>query len=205
MKNLVTQIVEFGEVKRGVLGIEGNDLNAELAKNMNVKTNKGVFVNRVTPDSGAEKAGVKAGDTIVSLNGKSIQSMSELRAKVGTLGVGKSVTLGILREDKQVSLNVKLSAADQASATAANLHPMLTGANFANGKTIDGAAGVTIVDVADGSPAARLGLSKNDVIIGVGRTRIENITQLRAVLEQATGVIALQLQRENTMFYTLIR
>ena len=172
---------------------------------MNVKTNKGVFVRMVTPDSGAAKAGVKAGDTIVSLNGKPIQGMSELRAKVGTLGIDKSVKLGILREDKQVSLDVKLSAADQANVTAENLHEMLAGANFANGKTPDGEAGVVITEVADGSPAARLGLSKNDVIIGIGRTRIENITQLRSVLEQARGVIALQIQRDNTVFYTLIR
>ncbi len=205
MKNLVNQIIEFGEVKRGVLGIEGSDLNADLAKNMNVKTNKGVFVGKVVPDSGAQKAGVKAGDTIVSVNGKPIQSMSELRAKVGTLGVGKSIKIGILREDKQVTLDVKLTAADQANVTAENLHEMLAGANFANGKTADGEPGVLISEVADGSPAARLGLSKNDVIIGVGRTRIENIAQLRSVLEQARGVIALQIQRDNTVFYTLIR
>ena len=131
--------------------------------------------------------------------------MSELRAKVGTLGVGKSIKIGILREDKQVTLDVKLTAADQANVTAENLHEMLAGANFANGKTADGEPGVLISEVADGSPAARLGLSKNDVIIGVGRTRIENIAQLRSVLEQARGVIALQIQRDNTVFYTLIR
>ena len=91
------------------------------------------------------------------------------------MGVGKTVKLGILREDKQVSLDVKLSAADQASVTAENLHQMLAGANFANGKTPDGDPGVLISDVADGSPAARLGLSKGDVIIGIGRTQVNRL------------------------------
>lgn len=205
MNNLVSQIIEYGEVKRGVLGIEGNDLNAELAKAMKVKSSKGVFVGRVTPDSGADKAGIQSGDVIVSLNGKTISSMSELRAKVGTLGVGKSVKLGILREDKQLDLTVKLSAADQANVTAGNLHEMLAGANFANGKTTDGTPGVMISDVAGGSPAARLGLQKGDVIIGVARTKVDTVAELREVLGKAQGVIALQVQREDSVYYVLIR
>lgn len=205
MKNLVAQIVEFGEVKRGVLGIEGRDLNSELAKSMNVKSNQGVFINKVTPDSGADKAGIKAGDVVVSLNGKPIHNMSELRARVGTLGVGKSVKLGIVREDQQKELSVTLSGADQAKVTAGNLHEMLAGAEFANGKTSDGDKGVEITSVANGSPAKLIGLEKGDVIIGVGRLRIETVSQLREVLSKAKGTIPLQVQREDTVFYVLLR
>lgn len=205
MKNLVGQIAEFGEVKRSVLGVEGSDLNADLAKNMNVKSTQGVFIGRVTPDSGAAKAGVKAGDIITSLNGKPIHSMSELRARVGTLGVGKSVNLGILREDKQVELSVTLSAQDQAQVTAGNLHEMLAGAEFSNGKTINGDNGIVINSIAQSSPADRLGLQKGDVIVGVGRARTESVNQLRDILGKARGVIALQVQREDMLFYVLIR
>ena len=205
MKNLVAQIVEFGEVKRGVLGIEGRDLNSELAKSMNVKSNQGVFINKVTPDSGADKAGIKAGDVVVSLNGKPIHNMSELRARVGTLGVGKSVKLGIVREDQQKELSVTLSGADQAKVTAGNLHEMLAGAEFANAKTSDGDKGVEITSVANGSPAKLIGLEKGDVIIGVGRLRIETVSQLREVLSKAKGTIPLQVQREDTVFYVLLR
>jgi len=205
MKNLVTQIIEHGEVRRGALGIEGSNLNAELAKSMNVKANTGVFVGRVTPDSGAAKAGVKAGDVITSVNGRNIQSIEELRAKVGTLGAGAEVKLGIAREDKQLTVNVKLTSADQAQTSAETLHPMLAGAQFANGKTLDGNEGIVITDIANGSPATRLGLQKDDVIVGIGRTRVKNITELRTVLEKAKGVIAVQLQRGDAVFYALIR
>ncbi len=205
MQNLVNQIIEFGEVKRGVLGVEGSDLNAELAKNMNVKSSQGVFIGKVTPNSGAAKAGIKAGDIITSLNGKPIHSMSELRARVGTLGVGKSVKLGVLREDKQLELSVTLSAQDQAKVTAGNLHEMLAGAEFSNGKTIDGDNGIQISSIAQGSPADRLGLQKGDVIVGVGRARTETINQLRDILSKANGVIALQVQRDDVLFYVLIR
>lgn len=205
MKNLVNQIIEHGEVRRGVLGIEGNNLNAELAKSMNVKANTGVFVGRVTPDSGAAKAGVKAGDVITSVNGRNITSIEELRAKVGTLGAGAEVKLGIAREDKQLTVNVKLTSADQAQTSAETLHPMLAGAQFANGKTVDGNDGIVITDIANGSPATRLGLQKDDVIVGIGRTRVKNIAELRSVLEKSKGVIAVQLQRGDAVFYALIR
>lgn len=205
MKNLVTQIIEHGEVKRGVLGVEGRDSNPDVARSMNEKSTTGVFVAKVTPGSGAEKAGVKAGDIITKVNGKTIQTMGELRAKVGTLGVGKEVTLGLTREGNERTVKVTLSAGDQAQATAENLHRMLAGAQFSNGKTADGADGIQITDIANGSPAAQLGLEKGDVIIGIGRTRVNNIAELRAVLDKAKGVIAIQLQRGDAVFYTLIR
>lgn len=205
MKNLVDQIIESGEVKRGVLGIEGSDLNAELAQGMNVKQTKGVFVGRVTPDSGADKAGLKAGDVIISINGKTISSMSELRARVGTLGVGKSVKIGVAREDKQLSFDVKLTSADQANTSAGEMHRMLVGASFGNGKTIDGEPGVVISQIENGSIASRLGLEQGDVIIGVGRIKVNNISELREILTRAKGVVALQIQRENTVLYKLIQ
>jgi S1-C subfamily serine protease len=172
---------------------------------MNVKQTKGVFVGRVTPDSGADKAGLKAGDVIVSINGKTISSMSELRARVGTLGVGKSVKLGVAREDKQLSFDVKLNAADQANTSAGEMHRMLVGASFSNGKTIDGEPGVTISQIENGSIASRLGLEQGDVIIGVGRIKVNNISELREILTRAKGVVALQIQREDTVLYKLIQ
>ncbi len=205
MKNLVEQLAEFGKVKRGVLGISGNDLTQEVAKAMGVKSNKGVFVGQVTPNSGAEKAGIRSGDMIVSLNGKPIQSISELRAKVGTLGVGKSVKLGILREDKKLDIEVKLTETEQTNAVAGDMHQMLAGAEFSNGKTTDGTLGVVLNSVADRSPAAQLGLQKDDVIIGIGRTKVNTIEQLRDILSKAQGVVALQVQRDNSVYYVLIR
>ncbi|MFN6971581.1 MAG: PDZ domain-containing protein, partial [Rheinheimera sp.] len=190
---------------RGILGVEGNDLNEDIAKAMKVKSTKGVFVVRVTPDSGADKAGLRSGDVIVSLNGKTIQSMSELRARVGSMGVGKSVKIGVLREDKQLNFEVKLSEADQANVTAGNMHEMLAGASFNNGKTQDGVAGVMITEVAERSPAAQLGLQRGDVIIGVARTKVNSVAELRDILSKAKGVIALQVQRENSVYYVLIR
>ncbi len=82
MKNLTSQMVEYGQVKRGELGM-GTELNSELAKAMKVDAQRGAFVSQVLPNSSAAKAGIKAGDVITSLNGKPISSFAALRAQVG--------------------------------------------------------------------------------------------------------------------------
>lgn len=205
MKNLVAQFIEYGEVRRGALGVRGGDLNAEIAKAMKAKTNKGGWVQEVIPGSAADKAGLKSGDIITHLNGKKIGSFTEIRAKIATLGVGKEITLGILREDKAMTVKVTLEAAEATTAEAKVLHPMLEGASLSDGKTPDGEAGVVINDVAGRSPAAALGLEKGDVIVGVSRSRVTTTKELRDILSKSSGVIALQVQRGERILYVLIR
>ncbi|CAI3792193.1 Do family serine endopeptidase [Rheinheimera sp. MM224] len=205
MKNLVAQFIEYGEVRRGSLGVRGGDLNAEIAKAMKAKTNKGGWVQEVVPGSAADKAGLKSGDIITHLNGKQIDSFTEIRAKIATLGVGKEIALGILREDKAMTVKVTLEAAEATTAEAKVLHPMLTGASLSDGKTPDGENGVVINDVDQGSPAAALGLEKGDVIVGVSRSRVTNTKELREILTKSSGVIALQVQRGDRILYVLIR
>ena len=89
--NLVQQILEFGEVRRGLLGIKGGELNADLAKAFNVSAQQGAFVSEVIPNSAAEKAGLKAGDVITAMNGQKISSFAEMRAKIATSGAGKEL------------------------------------------------------------------------------------------------------------------
>ncbi len=205
MKNLVAQFVEYGEVRRGSLGVRGGDLNSEIAKAMKAKTNKGGWVQEVIPGSAADKAGLKSGDIITHLNGRQIDSFTEIRAKIATLGVGKEIALGILREDKAMTVKVTLEAAEATTAEAKVLHPMLTGASLTDGKTPDGEDGIVINGVEQGSPAAALGLEKGDVIVGVSRSRVTTTKELREVLSKSSGVIALQVQRGNRILYVLIR
>ncbi|PKM17731.1 MAG: serine endoprotease DegQ [Gammaproteobacteria bacterium HGW-Gammaproteobacteria-15] len=200
MKNLVDQIIEHGEIRRGSLGIRGGDVNAELTEAMNLSVSRGAFVNEVLPDSAAEKAGLKSGDVIVSMNGNRISSFLELRAKVGTLGAGREAKLGILRDGKERTVTVKLQELASGQVAANQMHPMLDGAELSN---VNG--GVKIDTVANNSPAAQIGLLADDVIIGVNRQRITNLAELRKALENRSGVAALNIQRGNTTLYVLIR
>ena len=99
MVNLVEQLKDHGEIRRGLLGIMGADVDAKLAKAMTLVSNQGAIVTQVTPDSSADMAGIMAGDVIVSLNGKEIKNFPELRAKIGSMGAGTEVLLGYERQE----------------------------------------------------------------------------------------------------------
>lgn len=205
MKSLTDQILEFGEVKRGMLGVQGGEVTSELAEALGYESSKGAFVSQVVPDSAAEKGGLEAGDIIVSINGKPISTFSELRAKIATLGAGKKVKLGVLRDGKQQSFNVTLGEAQQHKAKAEKIHDGLTGADLVNTNSSDRISGVKVADVAENSPAARYQLQKDDIIIAVNRTRVKNLAQFREVAEKHPGVLALNIQRGDRTLYLVIR
>ena len=130
--SLVQQILDHGEVRRGLLGIKGGELNADLAKAFNVDAQQGAFVSEVMPDSAAEKAGLKAGDVIVAMNGQKIASFAEMRAKIATAGAGKEIELTYLREGKSETVKVTLQSDEQTQANANSLIPSLEGAELTN-------------------------------------------------------------------------
>ncbi|MDP5030641.1 MAG: DegQ family serine endoprotease [Paraglaciecola sp.] len=205
MKSLVDQIIEFGEVRRGLLGILGQDVDSGLAEAMNLNVSKGAFVSEVSPDSPAEKGGIQAGDIITDLNGIAVTSFQELRAKVGSKGAGSKIRLGLLRKGKKVNVDVVLGDATQTVVAAKEIHPALEGATLTNGKTKQGDEGVIISEVVARSPAAMIGLQDDDVIIGVNRQKIDNVVALRGALDSAKGVIALSVIRGNSSLYLVIR
>ncbi|HGO5847280.1 TPA: Do family serine endopeptidase [Mannheimia haemolytica] len=202
--SLVTQIIEFGEVKRGMLGIKGGELNADLAKEFNISTQQGAFVSEVLPDSAAAKAGFKAGDVITEINGQKIRSFSELRAKVATSGVGKEIELTYLRDGKEAKAKVTLQSDSEAKVTASNLIPALKGADF-NNYNAKGIKGVEISNVEKGSIAEMRSFKKGDIIIGVNRHSVENIADLRKILETKPSVVALNIVRDGANFYVILQ
>ncbi|MDO4430607.1 MAG: DegQ family serine endoprotease [Lonepinella koalarum] len=201
--NLVAQILEFGDVRRGLLGIKGGELNADLAKAFNVDAQQGAFISEVLPDSAAEKAGLKAGDVIVAMNKQKITSFAELRAKIATSGSGKKITLTYLRDGKSKEVEVTLQSDEKDKSTKKGelkTLDILEGAELDNSKK-----GVEISKVTPNSPAAIYGLKSGDMIIGVNRTPIKNLDELHDELKGKSGTTALQIQRGKNVFYLLIQ
>ncbi|MCY9826260.1 DegQ family serine endoprotease [Vibrio chagasii] len=205
MKNLTEQIIDFGEVKRGMLGVQGGEITSELAEALGYESSKGAFVSQVVPDSAADDAGLKAGDIIVSINGKRIDTFSELRAKVATLGAGKEIELGVVRDGKNKTFDVTLGESTNNKTKAEKLHEGLTGAELTNTTGNDSATGVKVSSVAQGSPAEAYQLQKDDIIIGVNRQPVKNLAEFRAIVEKQPGVLALNIQRGDRTIYLVIR
>ncbi|WP_267248812.1 serine endoprotease DegP [Yersinia sp. Marseille-Q5920] len=204
VKNLTSQMVEFGQVKRGELGIMGTELNSELAKAMNVDAQKGAFISQVLPKSAAAKAGIKAGDVIVSMNGKAINSFAGFRAEIGTLPVGSKMTLGLLREGKPVNVDVTLEQSSQTQVDSGNLYTGIEGAELSN-SDVNGKKGVKVDSVKPGTAAARIGLKKGDIIMGVNQQPVQNLGELRKILDTKPSVLALSIQRGDTSLYLLMQ
>lgn len=204
-QTLATQLIQSGEIKRGLLGIKGTEMSADLAKAFNLNVQRGAFVSEVLPNSGSAKAGIKSGDVIVSLNGKNLSSFAELRSRIATTAPGTKVKLGLLRDGKPLDVEVTLDKSTSSSASADMIIPALQGATLSDGQLKDGTKGVTIENVEKGSAAAQAGLHKDDVIIGVNSDRVSTIAEMRKLMESKPSVIALHIVRGNDSIYLLLR
>jgi len=201
MKTVMNQLIKFGTVKRGVLGVNIQTLVPEIASSMDLpEGTQGALVSQVVDGSAAEKAGVKAGDVITAVNGRPVKDAGSLRNSIGLISIGEKVDLSLLREGKPRRVTAVVSERDAtAEAKAAGTHPGLEGADI-----IDSQNGVLIRSVAEGSPAAQRGLRANDVILAVGRTRVAGVADFRRATEgQAAFVV--QIRRGSAMLVIPIR
>ena len=202
---LARQLMHSGEIQRGLLGVRGMEMNADIASAMKMNVQRGAFISEVVPGSGSAKAGVKSGDVIVSLNGKPLSSFAELRSRIATTAPGTKVQLGLVRAGKPLDVEVTLDKSPSSTASAEELAPALSGASLSDGQMKDGTPGVSVEDVAQQSPAAQSGLHKDDVIIGINRQRTRTLADMRKVLEGKPDVIALSIMRGNQNIYLLLR
>ncbi len=200
--SLADQLIQYGQVKRGQLGVKGTEVTADLAQAFGADVQRGAFVNEVLPDSAAARAGIKAGDIITSVAGKPITSFAELRAKIGTTPPGQEISIGLLRKGKALTLKVKLDSSSQA--TSAALTPALQGATLSDGTTLEGVKGVRVDNVDKDTPAAQFGLLKGDVIIAVNRTPVQNLAQLRKLVDAKPTLLALNVIRGKESLYLLL-
>ena len=204
-RTLAQQLIQFGEIKRGLLGIKGMEMSSDIAKAFNLNVTRGAFVSEVLRNSGSAKAGVKSGDVIVSLNDKPLNSFAELRSRIATTEPGSKVKLGLLRDGKPLDVEVTLDKSTSSSASAEMIAPALQGAKLSDGQLKDGSKGITVDEVEKDSAAAQAGLHKGDVITGLNRERIHSIAEMRKALESKPSIIALNIVRGNESIYLLLR
>lgn len=202
VKNLVNQIIEYGQVRRGELGIMGTELTAELANALKVDEQKGAFISQIVPNSAAAKAGVKAGDVIVALNGKAIVSFASFRAQVGSLPIGSKLSLGLIREGKPLTIDVVIAQGSQNQIDSGNIYAGIEGAELINTQVGED-KGVKVENVKTSSAAEHIGLKKDDVIMAVNQQRTENLGELRKILDTKPAVLVFNVRRGNGNVYLL--
>jgi serine protease Do/serine protease DegQ len=207
VKTVMAQLIEFGEVKRGVLGVTILSLNSDYRKSLGLSDDvQGALVSQVLEGSAAAKAGIQAGDVVTSVDGKPVKGSAELRNMIGMARVGDTVEVGLIREGKARKVKAVIAEPSaEAAAAAGELHPAFEGAELADAPPEQVAGGgVQVRSVAPGSPAASIGLRANDVILGVDRTRVAGLAALREAIGERQSFL-LTLQRGNQRVIVPVR
>lgn len=201
--SIMGQILDFGEIRRGLLGVGIQTIDAEMAKALDSNVESGALITNIVPESAAEEAGLEVGDIIVEVNAEKVDDASELRNKIGLLRSGDEVALKYVRNSKTRSTNAILGQAQAEQLTGADIHPGLEGAVFAAASTTSD-SGVEVAEVAQGSPAAQRGLRPGDIITAVNRSRVRNLQDLAAIAEN-NRILFLLVQRGDRSLMLQIR
>jgi serine protease Do/serine protease DegQ len=201
---LTRQIVEFGEVRRGRLGVVIQDLTRDLAEAFGIDTEHGAVIAQVMPDSAAADAGLKEADVITAVNERPVKGATDLRNIIGLSRSDEEVEIEYFRNRQQMTVRVKLRPAEVAIGLGEKISQHLTGATLADSE--DGElAGVRVTEVEARSPAWQLGLRKNDLIFAINRERVKNIDDVRQVVSKHSAGVLLQIKRGDSALFLAIR
>ncbi|HKJ95625.1 MAG TPA: DegQ family serine endoprotease [Gammaproteobacteria bacterium] len=209
-QDVMQQLEKYGEVRRGMLGVRVQDLTPDMAKALDLNVTEGALVAQVAPDSSAEKAGIKQGDVITSVNGKDVTGANQLANTVGLMQIGQKVKLGVVRDGKHMTIDAKVGKPPTSEASAggagASAKP-LQGAQFSNldqrsplyGKV----QGVLVTNVEDGSPASDY-LQAGDVITSVNRQPVSNLDDFRKAIKGKEKLL-LNIRRGDAAMFVLVQ
>jgi serine protease Do/serine protease DegQ len=178
--SIMRQILDFGEIRRGLLGVNIQTIDAEAAEALGNDIDSGALITLIQSESAAEDAGLQVGDIIVEVNDKKVDGASELRNRIGLLRSGDEVRIKYIRDNETHSTRAELGRAQDQMVLGEEIHPGLSGSVFA-AVSPNSDDGVEIGVVQEGSPAAQRGLRTGDLITHVNRERVQNLQDLRAV------------------------
>lgn len=196
-QEVMRQLLAFGEVRRGTLGVEVQDITAEIADALGLGSRRGALVARIYAGTPAASADIKVGDVITAMDGKPIADRQSLHNLEGLLPVDKQIAIALLREGRARTVHATLIPRPTELA-GTSLDPRLAGATFAElseRMRQQGLSGVIVSRVEPGSRAARSGLRAGDLVTAVGRRRVSQLDSLRAALEPTPTELVLGLVR----------
>ncbi len=205
--SVMQQLIAHGEVRRGRLGVGIQNLTPDLAEALGLGGQRGAVIANVEAGSPAEKAGLKVGDVVTSVDGRAVHGAADLRNRVGLSPAGSTMDLVVRRTDGERTIRVTIARDADASATLADTP--FAGARLRDATREEtrrhGEAGVVVEAILPGSPASRSGLRAGDVIVAVNRVAVESVADLSRRLSGRHATLAVELIRDGSRILLIVR
>ncbi|WP_395377446.1 Do family serine endopeptidase [Marinicella sp. W31] len=203
---IMQQLIEFGTVRRGSLGVSVQDVTEQLANALSLNRNRGALVTAVDPGSPADRAGLQAGDVVININDSQIINAQQFLNYEGLLELERENTIRYVRNGRERDVDARITEADRREINGEELHPLLDGAVMTNlpFEFRDNFSGALISEIKRGSPAAKLGLRVNDLITSVDKKEVDGIKQLLDKMEKADKTPVLNIYRNRRNYLLLL-
>ena len=205
--SLTAQIIEFGEVRRGRLGVHIQDLTPELAQAFGVDAGSGALISKVIPDSAAKAADLREGDVITMVNGRAIKGATELRNVIGLARADEEIELTYIRDRKSFNKKIRIRAVVAESGRGIQISESFAGARLEDvddSSSQNGQPGIRVVEVASGSAAWQAGLRSGDIILSVNRQWVFSLEDLVQIVNGRTSGLLLNIQRGESALFLVI-
>lgn len=200
-KDVVTQLITEGKVKRGRLGVTAQDLTPELAGAFGIQQNQGAVIAQVEEGMAAARAGLRAGDVVTRVNGRKISNSSGMRNAVGMLRVGSRVEMDVLRNGKTQRIVAIVEELELKSVSGQSLHPKLAGLEFSDHEQ----GGVVISKVDPRSIAGRQGLREGDRLLSLNKKEVTRVKELPGAARLNERGVLLNIQRGSSAYFLLLK
>jgi len=223
-QSVLEQLLKGGKVRRGMLGINIQNVTDDIAKALDLKDKSGILVSNVKTGSAADKAGVKRNDIISAINGEKLEDSNFLRNKVAQTSPGTAIKLTVIRDGKEVELTATLDelntdeqskgsnpkgepgspeSSDQGGKLGLSLEPVTP--VIAKQLGLDSNDGLVVADIDPNGPAAMGGISRGDVILEMNKRPISSVADVKTIIDASTGkpILLLITRRGQTIYLTI--
>lgn len=207
-KSVMLQLIEFGNVRRGALGVGAQDVTPELANALKLSKAKGAVITLIRPNSAAAKAGLKVGDIITAVNNNEVKNANDVVNAIAFMRVNSKASLNVLRNNSSLSFTVDIADPRMGQKANEKLDPLLYGVGLKNFNILSpihgDVQGVLVVSVEEDSNAWHSDLRPGDIIVSANQQSVTNITDLKKITGNINHDLVLNVLRGSGAVFLVI-
>jgi Do/DeqQ family serine protease len=207
-KSVMEQLIKYGNVRRGALGVGAQDITPELASAFNLSVTKGAVVTLVMPNSPAEQAGIQPGDIITSIDGAAINNANDVVNSIAFLRVDSKANIGILRQNKPMSFTISITDPKKRREISEKNNPFLYGVGMKDLSVVSpvhgNVNGVLVISVEEDSNAWHSDMSPGDVIVSANQQKVNDVAALKKIVSETKQSLLLNVLRGTGAVFLVI-